>query len=111
MKLHLNIIPLTTIKHYNINNIKIFPINQGIYVLPQSCKFSHTQLITLLTHHNFHNYPLTQYLWTHYTITIYFILCVDYFSIKYTNKEDVIYLKTIYKTYTYKNGMVIINVY
>jgi hypothetical protein len=106
MRIPLVSIPQTIIDQYALDNkahkdLVIVEICKCMYGLPQVGILAFNQLKTHIASHNYAICTHTPGLWTHSTQNITFTLIVDYFGIKYTNRDDAIHLLTaLEKLYT-----------
>ena len=83
------------------NNFIYIEISKGMYGLKQAGFLAFQDLNQHLQPHGFYHSLHTPGLWLHYTKPISFTLVVDDFGIKYTNKDDVLFLQSILqKKYT-----------
>ena len=104
MKLPTNIIPPHILEEYRhlIHKDHIYvEVSKGIYGLPQAGKLANEQLIRHLAPYGYVPCPITPGLWKHNTRDISFLLVVDDFGVKYTDRRDVEHLlealQTAYK--------------
>ena len=99
VKFPANMVPTRIITHYNLTNYIMHGylyarINKCWYGLKQSGLIAHNDLTELLKSHGYVKSTTTKGLFTHTKRNIAFILVVDDFAIKYTNKEDAEHLFT-----------------
>ena len=91
MRIPINIIPSDILRKYEhlIYKDHIYlEVSKGIYGLPQAGKLANEQLIRHLAPYGYAPCPITPGLWKHATRNIAFLLVVDDFGIKYTDKRD-----------------------
>ena len=91
MRIPINIIPpqiLTMYKHLIHKDHIYLEVSKGIYGLPQAGKLANEQLIRHLAPYGYAPCSITPGLWKHETRNISFLLVVDDFGIKYTDKRD-----------------------
>ena len=93
MKLPIFIIPNEIIQQYYLHDILsdgwvYFEILKGIYGLKQTGKNSHDELVEYLAPYGYTPARHTPGYWKHDNTPISFVLCVEYFVIKYINKQD-----------------------
>ena len=103
MMIPINVIPPDIIEKYNlldyVVNGKVYAeVSKGIYGLPQAGKLANEQLIRHLAPYGYAPCPHTAGLWTHETRDLTFLLVVDDFAIKYTNRADAEHLLESLKT-------------
>ena len=103
MMILINVIPPDIINKYNlldyVVNGKVYvEVSKGIYGLPQAGKLANQQLIRHLEPFGYAPCPHTAGLWTHKTKDISFLLVVDDFAIKYTDRADAEHLLDALKT-------------
>jgi hypothetical protein len=89
----IEVIPPDIIEKYNIHSLvkngKVYvEVSKGIYGLPQAGKLANEQLIRHLAPFGYSPVPQTAGLWKHETRDITFLLVVDDFAIKYTDRTD-----------------------
>ena len=92
MKLHISIIPNEIIQQYNLHDIVsdgwvYLEILNGMYGLKQAGKIAHDKLVKYLAPYGYKRARHTPGYWKHNNKPISFVLCVDDFGIKYTNKQ------------------------
>ena len=97
MKFLINLIPTEIIKQYNLQDIQhngwvYLEIVKGMYGLKESGKLVFDQLVKHLVPYGYAPYKYTTGLWKHKNNGITFVLRVDDFGIKYTNKATAQYL-------------------
>jgi hypothetical protein len=95
MRIPINVIPPDILKLYAhlIYKEHIYlEVSKGIYGLPQAGKLANEQLIRHLAPYGYSPCQITPGLWKHETRDIAFLLVVDDFGIKYTDKRDVEHL-------------------
>jgi hypothetical protein len=95
MKLPINIFPpaiLEQYKHLIYKDHIYVEVSKGMYGLPQAGKLANEQLVRHLAPYGYAPCPITPGLWKHHTRDITFLLVVDDFGIKYTNRKDVEHL-------------------
>ena len=95
----IHLIPPNIIAHYKLqpliyNGYVYAQIKKAWYGLKQSGKIAYSDLVAHLKTSGYHKAPRTKGLFLHDTQDISFTLVVDYFGIKYTNKNDVNHLIT-----------------
>lgn len=91
MRLPINIIPPQILQTYHnlIHKDHLYvEVSKGIYGLPQAGKLANDQLIRHLAPYGYAPCPITPGLWKHDTRDISFLLVVDDFGIKYTDRRD-----------------------
>jgi hypothetical protein len=101
MKLPTNILPPHILNEYKqmIHKDHIYvEVSKGIYGLPQAGKLANEQLIRHLAPYGYAPCPITPGLWKHETRDISFLLVVDDFGVKYTDRRDVEHLLTALQT-------------
>ena len=103
MMVPLNVIPPDIIEKYKLLDIatdgKVYvEVSKGIYGLPQAGKLANEQLIRHLEPHGYAPCAMTPGLWRHKTRDITFLLVVDDFAIKYTDKKDAEHLLAALET-------------
>ena len=103
MMIPINVVPPDIIQKYNlldyVVNGKVYvEVSKGIYGLPQAGKLANEQLIRHLEPFGYAPCPHTAGLWTHKERDISFLLVVDDFAIKYTQRTDVEHLLDALKT-------------
>ena len=103
MMVPLNVIPPDIIEKYGllalaVNGKVYVEVSKGIYGLPQAGKLANQQLIQHLEPFGYAPVPHTAGLWKHKTRDISFLLVVDDFAIKYTNKDDAEHLLAALQT-------------
>jgi hypothetical protein len=91
MRIPINVIPpdiLNQYKHLVYKDHLYLEVSKGIYGLPQAGKLANEQLIRHLAPYGYAPCPITPGLWKHETRDIAFLLVVDDFGIKYTDRRD-----------------------
>ena len=93
MKLPISIILNEMIQHYNLHDIVsdgwvYLEILKGMYGLKQAGKIAHDELVEHLAPYGYKPARHTPGYWKHDNKPISFVLCVDDFGIKYTNKQE-----------------------
>ena len=93
MMIPINVIPPDIIAKYKLMDMvvngKVYvEVSKGIYGLPQAGKLANEQLIRHLKPFGYAPCPHTAGLWTHEKRDISFLLVVDDFAIKYTDRAD-----------------------
>ena len=94
-------IPEEIIIEYNLQEFEMsdkhvyIQANKGMYGLPQLGLLANELLEERLNKHGYRQRKLVPGFWEHDTLPIQFTLVVDDFGIKYTNKEDVLHLKSV----------------
>jgi hypothetical protein len=86
------------LKELVTNNKVYVEVSKGIYGLPQAGKLANDQLIRHLAPYGYAPVPHTAGLWKHETKDITFLLVVDDFAIKYTNRTDAEHLLDALRT-------------
>ena len=74
------------------HNLPILKVKKGMYSLKQVTILAYNQLKRTLAPHGHHPIPNTVGLWKYESKSIQFCLCINDFSIKYENTEDVEHL-------------------
>ena len=95
MRIPINIIPPEILKlyaHLVHKEYLYLEVSKGIYGLPQAGKLANEQLTRHLAPYGYSPCKITPGLWKHETREIAFLLVVDDFGIKYTDKRDVEHL-------------------
>ena len=100
VKFNFNLIPQRIIDHYNLgdiveNGFVYAKINKGWFGLKQSGKIAHNDLVQHLAKHGYVQAKNTDGLFVHGLRDISFILVVNNFGIKFTNKDDVNHLISV----------------
>jgi hypothetical protein len=103
MKIALNVIPADIITKYNLHDKAIqgfvyVRVVKGMYGLPQAGRLANDQLIEKLAPFGYAPCKFTPGLWKHATRDISFLLVVDDFGVKYTNRSDAEHLITALET-------------
>ena len=103
MMVPIAVIPPDIVEKYNlldmVVNGKVYvEVSKGIYGLPQAGKLANDQLIRHLAPFGYAPCTHTAGLWTHNERNISFLLVVDDFAIKYTDRKDVEHLLDALKT-------------
>ena len=91
MRIPINVIPPNILKIYEhmIHKDHVYlEVSKGIYGLPQAGKLANEQLIRHLKPYGYSPCSITPGLWKHETRNIAFLLVVDDFGIKYTDRRD-----------------------
>ena len=93
MRIPVSIIPPAIMQQYNLDSLVedgyvMVEIRKGIYGLPQAGILAYNLLVERLATAGYHPAPHTPGLFTHETRDIKFVLWVDDFGIRYTNKAD-----------------------
>ncbi len=109
MRVHISLIPDEIIQHYNLRDIMdtdgsvFLELLNGMYGLPQAGILAYQLLVQRLAPYGYAPVRHTPGYWTHPTKQTRFVLVVDDFSIKYTNRADVEeFLSTLRQWYTIK---------
>jgi hypothetical protein len=103
MRMALNLFPPDIIEKYNLHTIAkdgfvYIEVSKGMYGLPQAGRLANEQLIRHLAPHGYAPCAITPGLWKHESRDIQFLLVVDDFAVKYTNRQDVEHLISALKT-------------
>ena len=111
MRIPINVIPteiLEVYQHLIYKDHLYLEVSKGIYGLPQAGKLANDQLIRHLAPYGYSPCSITPGLWKHDTRNIAFLLVVDDFGIKYTDRRDAEHLlnalKTSYKVSVDEDG-------
>jgi hypothetical protein len=94
MKIHISLIPQEIIDVYELWNIVddqgyvFIQINKGMYGLPQAGILAYQLLVARLGQHGYYPVRHTPGYWRHITKPTAFVLVVDDFSVKFTDKRD-----------------------
>ena len=102
IRFHIDDIPLEIQLEYNLQDICsngwiYAEIRKGMYGLPQAGILANNLLRKRLANHGYYECTHTPGLWRHNTRNISFVLVVDDFGIKYSNKEDALHLAAALK--------------
>ena len=93
-------------RRYKINEIVdkdgfvYVKIKKGMYGLKQAAILAYEQLVHHLAPFGYFPIPNSTGLWKHKTNSITFCLCVDDFGIKYSDKKDLLHLKSTLEKFT-----------
>ena len=98
IRMQYDIIPQEIVEQYHLQAFKhgeyvYFEVRRGMYGLPQAGKIAYDQLATHLKPYGYKPVQHTPGLWRHTNKNISFILWVDDFGVKYTNRDDVHHLQ------------------
>jgi len=90
-------LPNNIMDHYQLYNLVhhgnvYVEIQHGMYGLPQARLLANLQLQQFLAPHGYMPCTIIPSLWHHLTCPITFVLVIDDFAIKYTNKQDALHL-------------------
>lgn len=105
MRVNVNDIPNEVINEYGLREHNLIhdgfvyvEIRKALFGLKQSGALANKQLSKVINKIGYHHSKHTPGLWLHEPRDILFILVVDDFGVKYTNKDDVLYLKAFIET-------------
>jgi hypothetical protein len=111
MHMHISIIPDKIITQYHLRELVndagwvYLEIQKGMYGLKQAGILANQRLTTHLAQYGYHPTPCTPGLWRHATTSLTFLLVVDDFGLKYTDKADAEHLvKTLAVLYQVSTG-------
>ena len=93
MRIPVSVIPESIMLEYNLaelvhNNHVYVEIRKGMYGLPQAGRIANDRLTAFLAPHGYAPAPITPGLWKHAASDLVFVLVVDDFGVKYTDKAD-----------------------
>jgi hypothetical protein len=100
MKVPIDVIPEEIMIEYNLQLLVYkghvyVEIQKGMYGLPQAGRLANDRLTKILEPHGYRPCPITPGLWRHDTNSIVFMLVMDDFGIKYTDKKDLDHLMNV----------------
>ena len=102
MRINISDVPQEVINEYKLyennlvtNGCVFVEIRRALFGLKQSGALANKQLSKVLGKEGYYHSKHTSGLWLHKTRDISFTLVVDDFGVKYTNKDDVLHLKSI----------------
>ena len=101
VRIPINLIPDEIIQQYDLTSLQdhngwvYMEVRKGMYGLPQAGILANDLLSQRLKEHGYYQMRHTDSLWSHTSRPITFSLVVDDFGVKYTNKADVLHLKSV----------------